>query len=148
MCSNVLNSRVIVIKYLYSVSSTNGFRHAFGFPNLAARDWGAPDPALHSGMGCSLPNKLYQVLDRQGDPSLVKIDLLSMWVRGKGHLSWARLPITQIIHFKCPSPTPQSHAVASQEIFHSVTDLHVPSYWSPKKPVLRLLTSRKEHDSR
>lgn len=56
-----MNSEVIVIMYLYSASSTNGIQQAFGFSSLAAREWEAPDPALHSDRGWSLLTKLYRV---------------------------------------------------------------------------------------
>ena len=56
-----MNSGVIVIMYLCSVSSANGILHAFGFTSSAPREREAPDPALHSAMGCSLLNKLYQM---------------------------------------------------------------------------------------
>lgn len=56
-----MNSGVTVIMYLYSVSGANGIQRAFGFASSAAREREAPDPALHSDMGCSLLNSLYQM---------------------------------------------------------------------------------------
>lgn len=56
----MMNSGVVVLMYLNSLSTTNGIQHVFDFTGSAAREQ-APDPALHSDVGCSLINKLYQI---------------------------------------------------------------------------------------
>lgn len=57
----MMNSGVVVFMYLCSLPTTNGIQHIFDFTGSAAREQEAPDPALHSDVGCSLPNKLYQI---------------------------------------------------------------------------------------
>lgn len=42
--------------------------------------------------------------------------------------------------FKCPSPTLMSHTFGSKGIVHPAGNLHIPSYWCPKKPAMRPLT--------
>lgn len=56
-----MNSGVVVLMYLYNLSTTNGIQHVFDFTGSAAREQEPPDPALHSDVGCSLLNKLYQI---------------------------------------------------------------------------------------
>lgn len=77
-------------------------------------------------------NSIKWMVDRQGDIVLLKLGfwhLLSAWARKKGRLSLARIIITWLVHFKCP--TTPSLTAASSQIFQPVTDLPIWSSCSP-----------------